>query len=79
MNKPPARGVGEATNSRLGIAVSDLSTEQKQQMRLNAGILVVDIRPGSRIDLRPGDVILAVTWKGDTPGHPHRPAVQSAH
>jgi serine protease Do len=35
-------------------------------MRLNAGILVVDIRPGSRIDLRPGDVILAVTSKGDT-------------
>jgi serine protease Do len=65
-SKPASRGVGEATNSRLGIAVSDLSNEQKQQMRLNAGILVVDIRPGSRIDLRPGDVILAVTSKGDT-------------
>src|SRR5574343_851014 len=65
-NKPAGRSVGEATNSRLGIAVSDLSAEQKQQMRLNAGILVVDIRPGSRIDLRPGDVILAVTAKGDT-------------
>lgn len=65
-NKPAPRGVGEATNSRLGIAVSDLSPEQKQQMRLNAGILVVDIRPGSRVDLRPGDIILAVTAKGDT-------------
>lgn len=65
-NKPPARGVGEATNSRLGIAVSDLTAEQKQQMRLNAGILVVDIRPGSRVDLRPGDIILAVTAKGET-------------
>ncbi len=65
-SKPASRGVGEATNSRLGIAVSDLSAEQKQQMRLNAGILVVDIRPGSRVDLRPGDVILAVTSKGDT-------------
>jgi serine protease Do len=65
-NKPAGRGVGEATNSRLGIAVSDLTAEQKQQMRLNAGILVVDIRPGSRVDLRPGDIILAVTAKGDT-------------
>lgn len=65
-NKPVPRGVGEATNSRLGIAVSDLTAEQKQQMRLNGGILVVDIRPGSRIDLRPGDIILAVTAKGDT-------------
>ena len=65
-NKPAARGVGEATNSRLGIAVSDLTPEQKQQMRLNAGILVVDIRPGSRVDLRPGDIILALTAKGET-------------
>jgi serine protease Do len=65
-SKPAGRGVGEATNSRLGIAVSDLTNEQKQQMRLNAGILVVDIRPGSRVDLRPGDIILAVTAKGDT-------------
>ncbi|MGV0953343.1 MAG: DegQ family serine endoprotease [Fluviibacter sp.] len=65
-NKPAVRGVGEATNSRLGIAVSDLTPEQKQQMRLNAGILVVDIRPGSRMDLRAGDIILAVTARGDT-------------
>ena len=64
--KAPSRGVAEATNSRLGIAVSDLSAEQKQQMRLNAGILVVDVRSGSRVDLRPGDVILAVVAQGDT-------------
>ena len=64
--KQPSRSAAEATNSRLGVAVSDLSAEQKQQMRLNAGILVVDVRPGGRVDLRPGDVILAIVAQGDT-------------
>ncbi len=64
--KPAARSAAEGTNSRLGIALSDLSAEQKQQMRLNVGIMVVDVRPGSRVDLRPGDVILALVSQGDT-------------
>lgn len=64
--KQPSRSAAESTNSRLGIALSDLSPEQKQQLRLNAGIMVVDVRPGSRADLRPGDVILAVVVQADT-------------
>ena len=64
--KQPPRSAAESTNSRLGIAVSDLSAEQKQQMRLNAGIMVIDVRPGGRVDLRPGDVILAIVAQGDT-------------
>lgn len=63
--KPPSRSAAEATNSRLGIAVSDLSVEQKQQLRVNAGIMVIDVRPGGRVDLRPGDIILAVVAQGD--------------
>jgi serine protease Do len=64
--KPAGRSAADGTNSRLGIALSDLSAEQKQQLRLNVGIMVVDVRPGSRVDLRPGDVILAVVSQGDT-------------
>jgi serine protease Do len=64
--KPASRSAAQGTNSRLGIALSDLSAEQKQQMRLNVGVMVIDVRPGSRIDLRPGDVILAVVFQGDT-------------
>ena len=63
--RPPSRSAAEATNSRLGIAVSDQSAEQKQQLRLNVGIMVIDVRPGSRVDLRPGDVILAIVAQGD--------------
>ena len=65
-SKPASRSAAESTNSRLGIAVSDLSSEQKQQLHLNAGIMVVDVRPGGRVDLRPGDVILAIVAQGDT-------------
>ena len=65
-SKPTPRNTAEATNNRLGIALSDLSPEQKQQLRLNAGIMVVDVRPGGRVDLRPGDVILAISARGDT-------------
>ena len=65
-SKPAPRNAAEATNNRLGIALSDLSPEQKQQLRLNAGIMVVDVRPGGRVDLRPGDVILAIAARGDT-------------
>ena len=64
--KPASRSAAEGTNSRLGVALSDLSPEQKQQMRLNAGIMVIDVRPGGRVDLRPGDVILAIVAQGDT-------------
>ena len=27
--------------------------------------MVIDVRPGSRVDLRPGDVILAIVAQGD--------------
>ena len=64
--KQAPRSAAEATNNRLGIAVSDLSPEQKQQLRVNTGIMVVDVRPGGRIDLRPGDVILAIAARGET-------------
>ena len=64
--KPASRSAAGGTNSRLGIALSDLSAEQKQQMRLNVGVMVIDVRPGSRVDLRPGDIILAVVFQGDT-------------
>lgn len=65
-SKQTPRNPAEATNNRLGIALSDLSAEQKQQLRLNMGIMVVDVRPGGRVDLRPGDVILAIAARGET-------------
>jgi serine protease Do len=52
--------------NRLGFAVQDLSPEQRKDMKLGHGVVVEDVRPSVRADVRPGDVILAVTSRGQT-------------
>ena len=60
--KPP-----EQAANRLGLVVSELTAEQKRELKMNSGLLIEDVRSaGSRADLRPGDVIIAVISKGAT-------------
>ena len=60
--KPP-----EVAANRLGLVLSELSPEQKRELKIANGLLVEDARAnGSRGDLRPGDVILAVVHKGSS-------------
>ncbi len=55
------------TANRLGLVVNDLSAEQRRDMKLNGGgVVVEDVRQSVRADLRPGDVITAVTSRGQT-------------
>ncbi len=55
----------EAVANRLGLVLSELSTEQKRELKLTQGLLVEDVRGNNgRTDLRAGDVILAVVHKG---------------
>lgn len=55
----------EVAVNRLGLVLSELTPEQKREMKTTSGLLVEDVRAnGSRADLRPGDVILAVVHKG---------------
>ena len=57
----------EPAANRLGLVVSELSAEQKRDLRLNSGLLIEDVRgSGGRAELRPGDVIVAVISKGAT-------------
>ncbi len=57
----------EPAANRLGLVVSELSAEQKRDLKLNSGLLVEDVRgSGGRAELRPGDVIVAVISKGAT-------------
>ena len=56
----------EQAANRLGLVVADLSTEQRRELKLNGGVAVEDVRANSRADVRPGDVITAVTSKGRT-------------
>jgi serine protease Do len=59
-----AKPLEQAAN-RLGLVVSELTTEQKRELKVTGGLLVEDIRGNtSRADLRPGDVILALISRG---------------
>ena len=54
----------ETPANRLGLVLSELTSEQKQELKIANGLLIEDVRNGSRADLRPGDVILAAVQKG---------------
>lgn len=53
----------ESSVNRLGLALSDLTAEQRKQLGVSAGVLVEDVR-NSRVDLRPGDVLLSLIDRG---------------
>jgi serine protease Do len=59
-DKPKA----EVPANRLGIVVGELSAEQKKALNVSAGLVVTDVRPDSKADVRKGDVLLTVVHKG---------------
>ncbi|MBS3916490.1 MAG: DegQ family serine endoprotease [Sulfuritalea sp.] len=55
----------EAVVNRLGLVLSELSSEQKRELKIANGLVVEEVRDNNgRTDLRPGDIILAVVHKG---------------
>ena len=60
--KMAERGDGSrAETNRLGLAVSELTAEQRKQMGLDHGLLVRDVDgAAAKAGIRPGDVILAM-------------------
>ena len=65
----PGQGgkVPEQAANRLGLVVSELTAEQKRELKMSSGVVIEHVRgTGSRADLRPGDVIIAVISKGAT-------------
>lgn len=63
----PQRGSkpSEQTANRLGLVVSELTADQKRELKMSSGLLIEDVR-GSRSELRPGDIIIAIISKGAT-------------
>jgi len=53
-----------AAANRLGIVVAEVSAEQKKELKLTHGLIVTDVRPDARADVRKGDVLLTVVHKG---------------
>src|SRR5437763_3776488 len=56
----------EQAANRLGFAVVDLTAEQKRDLKLGGGVMVEEVRNNRRADVRAGDLITAVTSKGQT-------------
>lgn len=57
----------EQVANRIGLIVSELTAEQKRELKMNSGLLIEEVRgSGARADLRPGDIIIAVISKGAT-------------
>jgi serine protease Do len=54
----------EVPANRLGIVVAELSAEQKKENRLQSGLVVTEVRPDARADVRKGDVIVTVVHRG---------------
>ena len=62
--KPRGQKPAESQANRLGIVVSELSAEQKRDLRISSGVVVTDVRADSKADVRRGDVLLTLVHKG---------------
>lgn len=51
--------------ARLGISVVALTTEQKNQLEIEEGLLIEDVKGGARSELQRGDIILALVGQGN--------------
>jgi serine protease Do len=54
----------EQAANRLGLVVSELSAEQKKELKLDHGLAVTDVKADARLDVRRGDVLLTLIHKG---------------
>jgi len=54
----------EAVANRLGLVLSELSAEQRKELGIANGLLVDAVRGQSRVDIRKGDIVLALIHKG---------------
>jgi len=56
----------KAKPNKMGLALSDLTDEQKKELEIKNGVLIEDISGSVRGNIQPGDVILVVINKGTT-------------
>lgn len=64
-NRKLKQGKKSNTSNRLGLALSEITAEQKKQLEITNGVLVEDMQPGiaSRSGVRIGDIILGFNSK----------------
>jgi serine protease Do len=59
----PQKQAAAAAN-RLGLMVSELSAKQKEDLKLQGGVVVTEVRPDARAELRRGDILVSLVHKG---------------
>jgi serine protease Do len=60
--RPPRPAPAQA--NRLGIVLAELCAEQKKELKLDPCLVVTEVRPESRADVRKGDVLVTLVHKG---------------
>ncbi|MBV8031978.1 MAG: DegQ family serine endoprotease [Betaproteobacteria bacterium] len=63
-DKPRAKPQAETPPNRLGIVVGELSPEQRKGLGIGGGLVVLEVRPDAKADLRKGDVLMTLVYKG---------------
>jgi len=56
----------KARPNRMGLALTDLTDEQRKEMELKNGVLIEDVASTVRGNVQTGDVILAIVNRGQT-------------
>jgi serine protease Do len=64
LETPRAPKAAPLAANRLGLVVSELSAEQKRELKLAHGLVVTDVRSNARAELRRGDVLLKLVHNG---------------
>ena len=63
-DKPRGQKPADGPANRLGIVVAEVSAEQKKDLRIPGGLVVTDVRPDAKADVRKGDILLTMVHKG---------------
>jgi serine protease Do len=63
-DRPRSKPQAEAPANRLGIVVGELSAEQRKGLGISSGLVVLEVRPEAKADVRKGDVLVMVVHKG---------------
>ena len=64
LESPPEQEPAETAANRLGVVVSELTPQQRKELKLRHGLVVTDVRTGASADLRRGDVLLMLVHGG---------------
>ncbi len=63
-DKPRAQKPEAVAANRLGLVVAELSAKQKEDLKLQHGLVVTEVKAEARAEVRRGDVLLTLVHKG---------------